>query len=41
MADYNSLGVAFVLVSGILGFAALVILIAGFGTSKEQTREST
>ncbi len=28
MADYNSLGVVFVVVSGVLGFVALVILIA-------------
>jgi hypothetical protein len=40
MADYNSIGVAFVIASGILGLAALVILVGGVATSKEEQEES-
>jgi hypothetical protein len=39
MADYNAIGVAFVVIGGLLGLAALVILIAGVGPSTEQNNK--
>jgi high-affinity Fe2+/Pb2+ permease len=40
MSDYNSIGIAFVIASGILGFVALVLLAGGVATSKEMQEES-
>ncbi|MHB1867605.1 MAG: hypothetical protein ACYCPP_01515 [Nitrososphaerales archaeon] len=41
MADYSLLGSAFVLASGILGFAAIFFLIAATTASEEQHDKSS
>lgn len=40
MTDYNALGTAFVVVCGILGFIAILVLVSGIATApKDSTAE--
>jgi hypothetical protein len=40
MADYNAIGTTFVVICGILGFIAILVLVSGIATSpKDSTSE--